>query len=515
MSSTKNNQAPKSLLKRKKLWIAASAGLFLIALSVICFFLFKPKSSQCIVYPDFPEPAGLKAESNGKRYSLLLVTIDTLRYDYLSSNGCALPTTPYIDKLMGQGLSFSHALTPIPRTSPALASLLTGRYPHKTGLRFNTGELSPNVVTLAEIMKNAGYQTAAVISSNVLRPERRLDRGFLVYDFARGWRDALTTSQAAIKYLEGFRKDSPFFLWVHYIDPHMPYYPPENLAVEFDPDYQGKYRLHFGNKPGHGGESYPDEVGKINAVYRNNLGKKVNDHIRKIYAADVRLSDTGVMQLIESARKIVKDDLVIVFTVDHGESLGEHDYYYEHGDYLYNTTLRVPLAFVLPENHPKNTAGKVDDWVSLIDVVPTTLDLLDIEVSSDHLLDIDGSSLIPYWEGKSPAARPIFAESGKCNYEEFVKRRVKFDVSGRFRCVVYDEWKLIWTPFQKKNLLYELYNVEQDPYETKNLYRPDHPEAARLKKFLKAWMTGQPINVMEPTPSKEDIEALKALGYIE
>jgi len=210
----------------------------------------------------------------------------------------------------------------------------------------------------------------------------------------------------------------------------------------------------------------------------------------------------------------VGDRLIIALTADHGESLGEHDYYYEHGDYLYNAQLRVPLVFRIPRTHRLYAVGKVDDWVSLIDVVPTILDLLEIKVSSDHLEPVDGVSLMPYWEGRKAAPRPLFAESDDSFFPEFIKRRVRHDIAGRFRSVIFDGWKLIWTPFQEPGMLYELYDIESDPAESNNLYEVEKTRAGVLEKYLQEWMALQTEPAEETQPTPKDLKILRSLGYI-
>ncbi len=166
---------------------------------------------------------------------VLLLTVDTLRSDHLSANGYDLPTTPYLDALLAGGVHFPRALAPVPRTTPALASLLTGAYPHTTGVRTLYGALDDGVLSLAELFQRRGYHTVAVVSNHVLTPERRLDRGFEVYDAAGDARDATATTDAVLRCVDASWRERPVFLWVHYIDPHVPYWPPQELAARFDP----------------------------------------------------------------------------------------------------------------------------------------------------------------------------------------------------------------------------------------------------------------------------------------
>ena len=450
-------------------------------------------------------------------FGLVLITVDALRPDYLGINGYDKNISPAMDGLVSEGLYFSKAITPLPRTTQSLASLLTGCLPHKTKVRNLWDPLSGKIPTLAEILRESGYQTLAVVSNHILSPDRGLGRGFDVYDYGSDKRDAIDTTKAVLKHIQKIDLKKPFFIWVHYIDPHVPYYPPEALALAIDPGYDGKYRTHFGDKKGGiGDRAYPKDLGKEKAVYHNDLGQKVNQHIRRLYAADIQFTDMAIGRLLSGLEDSGSDNMMVVLTADHGESLGEHDYYFDHGDSVYNAELRVPLAFVLPRNHPLYKTGTVDDWVSLADVLPTLSALMETDVSSNHLGSIDGVSLIPYWRrtGEAPKPRWIFAEAGECFFPKSAKRRVQSDIAGRPRCAIFNDWKLIWTPFQRPELLYELYNTAEDAGETKSLYDPSHPVFKTMEKVLRDWLDSQKRDVRETQPNQKDLKILRSLGYI-
>jgi arylsulfatase A-like enzyme len=206
------------------------------------------------------------------------------------------------------------------------------------------------------------------------------------------------------------------------------------------------------------------------------------------------------------------DDWLIVFASDHGESLGEHNFFYDHGDYVYNASLRVPLAFVFPPGTPFNRPGYSDDRVSLMDVMPTLAELLGIPIPANLGYEIEGRSLVPHFRGESTSPPPAFAECGRSFFSKLIQRRTRFDVAGRFRTVLEGDWKLIWTPGQTPDLEFELYNVRTDPDETVNLYAPDHPQVEHLKRLLNAWVRVPTSADTAPTP--EDLRLLKSLGYV-
>lgn len=446
------------------------------------------------------------------RRHVLLLTVDTLRNDYLSGNGYDRPTTPFLDRLMRNGAKFTHAITPIPRTTPALASLLTGAYPRTTQVRTLVDTLAPNVVTLAELLHERGYATMAVVSNHMLVPQRGLGRGFDVYDFADDARDAAGTTAAALERVRGYTPSDAVFLWVHYIDPHVPYYPPPALAKSFDRGYDGRYALSFGEiRGGVGEQAYPPDLGKANAVYRNTLPAAVNAHVRRLYAADIRNTDDHIAELVAGLRARLGKDWLIIFTADHGESLGEHGYYYDHGEYVYDATLRVPLAFVFSPGDPLRASRVVDDWVSLIDVMPTMAELTDVSLPQRGYA-IAGRSLVPYLRGASLPPVPLFAECGHSYFPALVRRRVDFSLAGRFRGVVLGDWKLIWTPGLPDENAYELYDLRNDPGERTNLYRPGQPGTERMRSLL--LQRAETGSSPEKPLSAADRERLRALGYM-
>jgi arylsulfatase A-like enzyme len=446
---------------------------------------------------------------------VLLVTVDTLRADHVADAG-RLPEAPmpFVDSLLAQGARFTRAVTPVPRTTQALASLLTGQYPHRTGVRVLTDRLHDEVETLGELAQQDGFRTLAVVSNHILTPARGLDRGFDVYDSAGDVRGAPETTDAALAHVGEVEPDAKLLLWVHYIDPHVPYHPPPELAERFDPEYRGIYRHYFGPIPGAvGNRAYPRGLGKRRAVFANPLPEEVNAHVRRLYAADVRYTDGEIERLVAGLEQRFGPDWLIVFTSDHGESLGEHDFYWDHGDYVYNAGTRVPLGIVPPKPRASDRRT-VDTPVSLVDVAPTLVELLGLlppELAAERF---EGRSLAPYLRGDSPPDEPVFAESGKSYFPGMIAGRVGFDVSGRFRTVIAGGWKLIWTPGQRPEREFQLYDIEQDPDELTDLSRA-HPERVlQLKAALDAWMADD-VTVPSAEIPESEKEGLRALGYIE
>ncbi len=453
--------------------------------------------------------------------NVLLVTADTLRPDYMSMNGYDRPSTPQLDEILGRGYYFEQATSPIGRTTPALASLLSGAYPHTTGVRRLTDSLASDIVTLGERLEDAGYRTGAVVTNRVLGQKRGLGRGFERYDMAFDNRAAGATTDAALEQLEALAGSAPVLLWVHYIDPHVPYDSTAELAREMDPGYSGRYARRFGHwgrpgEPRSAHRTFPDDLPKKIATHQNPLPEEINAHIRRLYAADIRLLDGEVARLLDGVQARRPDDeWIFVFTADHGESLGEHGVHFDHGDYVYNAGTRVPLGIVLPAAHALSGSGRCRGWVSIVDVVPTLLELLSIAPGDAIAAQLEGRSLVPCMRGESLDAEPVFLESGFSYYPELVPARRRNDVSGRFRAVIRDDWKLVWIPFASEAESHELYDLAADPNETRDLYRPDHPRVGGLRADLERWLARAGAATDHPELSEQDRQALQALGYLE
>ncbi len=293
-------------------------------------------------------------------YNVLLVTIDTARQDRFGCYGYPLAKTPTIDALAAGGVQFDEALATVPLTLPSHATILTGLSPLGHGVHDNgIDALGPEPSTLPETLKKNGYDTAAFIASFVMDARFGLDRGFDLYDFEismAGYRPQMVdfnerpaneVTDAAINWLDGRRKSgagAPFFAWVHYFDPHLPYRSPLQETPQF--------------------RSRP-------------------------YDAEIAFVDQQLGRLLENLGQNGElDRTVVIITSDHGESLGEHQEA-THGMFIYNSTMRVPLVFSCPSlfQGPHRCRDRV---VGLIDLRATIEDLLGVGPTDQ----LDGQSLL-------------------------------------------------------------------------------------------------------------------------
>jgi choline-sulfatase len=398
--------------------------------------------------------------------SVLLVTIDTLRADHVGCYGYHQVKTPTLDQLAAEGIRFDHAYAQVPITLPSHAVILTGTYPMFNGVRdFTSPGLPDNVPSLAEILRRGGYHTAAFVSSFVLNSMWGLSRGFEVYDDVAGAdsnpgqtlfqleRRGDHTVDRMLDWLD-HRSREPFFVWLHLYDPHSPYRPPE------------PYRSQYASHPYDGEIAFDDvQVGRVVA----------------------RLRELGLL-----------DRTAIVLTSDHGESLGEHGEG-EHGFFIYNATLRVPLILKLPTGWPRRRTISLP--VGTVDIAPTIARLCGISTSATR--SFQGHSLFEAIE--ETASGGTEAVYGESYYPK--------DSFGwhELRAVVTSRFKYIDAPRP------ELYDLERDPGERSNLAQASSATASSLRDRLMAFegRFGRVQPPPETSPmSPERQEKLRALGYL-
>jgi arylsulfatase A-like enzyme len=318
--------------------------------------------------------AGCALDEPTAHPSVLLVTVDTLRADYLHSYGFPLETTPHIDALAERGVVFERAIAAATLTAPAHASIMTGLYArqHSIGVRNGDTRLE-GVTTLAEQFLAAGYETAAFVSNVVLRRRTGLDRGFESYDdeLVRGEinrkayfeRNAADTGRLALQWL-GERSERPFFLWVHLQDPHGPYTPPDEWRGRV-----GEHPLRV-TRPL---KLLSDNIGPTGIPAYQALGE---ERLPAVYAAryaeEIMYADVWVGKVVAAAEQASGEyGLVTLFTADHGESMGERGWFFQHGQSTTPDLARVPFIVSAPDVEP----GRLADLVSHVDVAPTLLEL--------------------------------------------------------------------------------------------------------------------------------------------
>jgi len=351
------------------------------------------RMEDAATYP-MPSPSvAAPSEGRARRPNVVLITIDTLRADALGLYGNPGGHSPNIDALGAGAVVFDNAVTVMGTTVPSHATMFTGLYPKRLGVRWNGDTLDQRFATLAEILSRAGYETAVFVSWGLLLSNGGLDQGFPNADRVEdnpelGLRSGDEVNGVAIPWLAS-RNDRPFFLWLHYYEPHAPYrltsYAREQLA-----GYRGPLA----------------EGGSVQAVY--SLGREAPlapedvRALRVLYDGEVREADRLVGEVIDSLRRRdLLDETIVLLTADHGQSLGEHGEI-GHGFLLTQPVLHVPLLL----RHPNVPPRRVPDRVSVVDLAPSLLELIGLPVPSR----LDGRSLTPVLSGEPLPARPYFAE---------------------------------------------------------------------------------------------------------
>lgn len=431
----------------------------------------------------------LLAAANSARYinhtknfprgpNVILLTVDALRPDRLGAQGRLSSPTPNVDRIASQGIQFANAYTTSPRTTQALATILTGRYPQTTGVRRMWDRLDDREMTVTELLADRGYDTAGFAALRAPGDAFGFAQGFQKF-VANPAGGAAKITQTAIDWLDA-RKDRPFFLWMHYDDPKMPYCPPSQELIDLDPSYGGAFPHCFDYTPSRGCVVFG----------LSRFDSTETEQIERLYDSEIRSVDRAIGRLLAALER--EDRLhnsLIMLTGTSGESLGEHGYYYDHGELLYDPVIQIPLI-VRAENLPRMM---IESQVRNLDILPTLLDILHFEVSDR----VEGTSLMHLIQRENNAEMlPVFVESGESLTPRFNLLRPIPTIGGKLRAVRDGRWKLIQTPAPGDDLV-ELYDLHTDPAETLNV-ATEHPETVRtLRNELNAWIAKTPADALD------------------
>ena len=442
------------------------------------------------------EPAAKSAPT-----TVVLVTIDTLRADAVSFMGCARPTSPFIDSLAASGVVFNRAYSTSSWTVPSIASIFTSRYPTSHGVI--SGEiiggrtkevwrqtaLSPDLATMAGLFRRAGYRTVGVAANRHLQGGSGFELGFDHYYSYAGFLTAEKLNEQLRKTMvdafgPNWRKtwrNEKVFLWIHYFDPHHPYFPKEPWIETFDPEYRDRPGLF----------PWRLKAPELEAVYSPS-DTAMTRRLLALYHSEVRYTDEQLR--VAFADLGLDDRALVVFVADHGEEFGEHGQI-GHRRTLYEEVVRVPMFISWPSQIPGG--ARVDDVVSVVDILPTTVGLASLAPPEGT----QGRSLVPLMSGQPDSG------DGTAFLE--------FHRTGTvLRAMVGERWKLV----TGSRIPPALYDLESDPGEKINV-AADHAELAQnLVSRLAAWSQ----SLLPPPPAtdfssrdQEEIEKLRALGYVD
>jgi len=433
--------------------------------------------------------------------------------------GYGRATTPRLDELATESVLFENASSQAAYTLPSMASVFTALDPIAHGLRSHPDRqgrgqtLSGDLETLPEKLKAAGYSTGAVISNSLFQRRFKggFEAGFDRFDVGKRRRDAGPTSDIAIEWLgELFELGQPFFLWVHYIDPHWPYDPPAGFARPFACDDGGEYaRLLIRFLEG--------SITREAINFDPPLSERGISAGICAYDNEIAYADGQIGRLLDRLRRLgLAESTLVVVISDHGEALGDHGLTFAHSFTLYDEIERVPLI-VKPPGAPRGV--RVRQPVRLLDVAPTICEILGL----DPVARGQGRSLCPLWiegEGALPAA-PAYAESELWTGELINglppqrRRQMGTQKPGRWHMIRQGDFKLIWVPGRGG----ELYDLAQDPGERVNLITDPPPAAASLARIMKEHLdrSSHELAVHGTGLTENDRaaleEILRAMGY--
>jgi arylsulfatase A-like enzyme len=354
---------------------------------------------------------------------MLLITIDTLRADHLGLYGYRRGTSPAIDQLGRQSQVFDEAYTYWPKTRGSMVILHTGTLPSQNGYSRTHPVLFPFNKTMASLLKGAGYRTTAAVDNSNVAAANGYAAGFDAY--RQTWEEANLASEAdrgraitesALALFAAPPKE-PFFLWLHYVNPHAPYTPP--------PPFDSRFR----DEASKGGTILPLVKafhGGIHEEWATAMpGPRTLPYFVSQYDGEVATADAEVGRVVESlASHGLLEKTVVLLVSDHGESLGEHDYYFDHGEDLFRPCLHVPLILRVPGGKPLRRS----DLVSTLDALPTVLDALKVSYPAG----LAGRSLL---EPPLPDRR-LFAQNDRDLAGSFDSRFALLGAPGHF--VLYD-----------------------------------------------------------------------------
>jgi arylsulfatase A-like enzyme len=465
-----------------------------------------------------------------KRPNIIVLTVDTLRADHMALYGYHRDTMPTIGAFAETAVVFDQAVVSRGNTRASYASMLTGLYPFRHGVYNNNVVLHENFKTLPEALKSAGYNTACFVSNFVLVGELSgCDQGFDIYNDrledrelnrTNYERSAGRTLKAILEWLET-DPPQPFFMFTNFIDPHGPYLPPEKFRNLYK---SGKERI-LNQK-------------QIFSYQRVNNSLNYYDYVDR-YDGEIRYVDEALGQLIDTLKsKGLWDDSIVIFLSDHGESLGEHGVFFEHQYYVFEETMRVPLAIRLPPDQETQSTplhSRVSGLGSPMDLMPTILDYLDISFKGK----MDGQSLLPILNGAEVSDRMIFLEFPEVSIPS-QRHPVSFAVRNATHKLI-----RIFQPDTRQLIEQALFDITTDPLEKRPIRYDDEIELHRnlskqmdamLKevagyeipftltsyqiplgkrtKYVEQRKNKGPRRIIKPL-SDEQIEKLRSLGYVQ
>ena len=488
--------------------VAIPEGLAFVRLSLVARWRGDAQGGEISVsHPRLRREAPAADErTTGRRPNLILYLADTVRRDSLPLYGGASPLTPQLDSLARQGVVFDNAIAQSSWTRPVVASVFTGMNPRRHGVNLTHHPLEEEAVTLAEMLRSAGYRTGLFTENSHVSVIFGMDQGFgRFFELQQGRLEPDQTHAAhggdtsghpqqdavheqIYDWLETLPADQPFFLFDHHAKPHAPYLPREEFWQRHAPQVGRASRAAY--------ES-------IEVIEEGKVSKSLLADLRSLYDAGIADADGYFGALLSELKRrgLYRDSLIVYFS-DHGEEFWERQEL-GHGKTLHAETLRVPLVMKYPDEF--GAGRRVEDVVSHVDLLPTLLAVAGLPAPPG----LDGRDLTPLVSGRAAPERPAFGH-------------LDFGLPQRSDSVVEGRWKLIDVrprgPVGDSARAGEvlLYDLVADPEETRNL-ADRHPEVVRrLRVQLEVERSREPAwHVGEADMDPAIVQRLKALGYVQ
>lgn len=446
-----------------------------------------PATNASVPVPD----AGL-----AKKPNVVLIVMDTLGAQHMGAYDPSLTTTPNLDELAADGKRFTRAYSSAPWTQPSIASLFTSQMPSNHLVRGLADTLAPEQNTLAEYLSEQGYRTQGFISNLLIKQGFGFGQGFLGYnERAEQGHDGITSERitdAAIRWLDK-RSQEPFFLFLHYFDPHALYHE--------HPDFR--------QASGYEGPLEPAMGIWETRDLRPELTADDVDYLTGLYREEIAFTDHHIGRFLDHLEaKGLDDDTLVIFTSDHGEEFMQHGWI-GHTRSLYNELVHIPLIVRYPGVVPP---GVTDTPVSLIDVLPTVMELVADQPTSPRW---EGQSLLPLLTG-APGdfkPRPLFAE---VTFRPKLQDGARSEEKTAFKtALILGELKVI---HDLRTDTYEVYAFGADPGDATNLWGRDPERDAKLRSLLTSWEDAwrypiDPEGAFEGDLDPELEQQLNDLGY--
>lgn len=454
-----------------------------------------------------------------KKFShIFLIIVDTLRADHLGCYDYIRNTSPFIDSLAKKGVLFERAYSQSASTCPSHASIFTGLYPLQHRVLANHYVLDDSYTTIAEVLRNDGYKTAAFTSTDRHFHKSNINQGFEFYEqpidtektYGFKYRPASLTINNAIIWLDNFNPKNKLFLWIHVFDPHFPYHPPGKFYKEINNNIEKERFLEYIERFHINTEAFSRRILNPNYEHLNNK-EKMYEFITS-YDAEIRYADDELKRFYNFVeRKGLNKNSLWILTSDHGEGLGQHNWL-GHAAMIYQEEIHVPLIFYSEQRfNPKRIKGVVENF----DIFSTILDVLNIKIDKKLRKEVKSTSLLKNIRNTQESLNKnyAFSERERSTIENNIIKiwdeREKYSIQDEYFKYIY-----------RSGFEDEFYNLKEDPFEQNNLINSRTVEYNEEKKEIKKKLLRildelkEYKNLKTKIVDKKTIEKLKSLGYV-